>query len=194
MSNYLLTAKTTLLSLRVAHQILSISSRCMLARFCPLTFRKLHLIVADALRVLYHNNTGDIQVDTPEYMGHLARLENDLRDWQNKLPALLKIHFDAAMSRQIGSIDDVYARQGVILFLRYNNCVILLHRPHVFAALGGQQGFTTVAKLMFAGSIDDCMQVSKDTLSTIQVVHSSINHLGAWWYTLHYSIAPRFWN
>lgn len=152
--------------------------------------RKLHLIVGDALRLLYRNNSGDVKVDTPEYMGNLAKLEADLLEWRSKLPALLKIHFDSALTLRIGNMDDMYARQGVILYLRYNNCITLLHRPHVFASLEGKSGQTTLARLTYTGSIDVCMQVSKDTLAAIQKVHSSLNHLGAWWYTLHYSTFP----
>jgi hypothetical protein len=129
-----------------------------------------------------------MKVGTPEYIGHLARLETDLLEWKNNLPVLLKIHFDAALNRRLGILEDVYSRQGVILYLRYNNCMILLHRPHVSAALSGQVGTTTVEMLAFNGSIDLCMKIAKDTLAAIKVVHSSIYHLGAWWYTLHYSI------
>jgi hypothetical protein len=131
-----------------------------------------------------------MKIGTPESIGHLARLETELLEWKNNLPALLKIHFDAALHRRLGNLEDVYARQGVILYLRYNNCMILLHRPHVSAALSGQVGTTTVEMLTFNGSIDLCMQIAKDTLAAIKVVHSSINHLGAWWYTLHYSKLP----
>jgi len=131
-----------------------------------------------------------MKIGTPEYIGHLARLEIELLEWKNNLPALLKIHFDAALERRLGNLEDVYARQGVILYLRYNNLLILLHRPHLSAALSGQVGTATLGMLAFSGSIDLCMQVAKDTLSAIKVVHASINHLGAWWYTLHYSKQP----
>jgi hypothetical protein len=152
--------------------------------------RKLHLIVANALRSLYRNNAGDLAVHSSEYLGNLAQLEQDLLQWRNNLPSLLKIHFDSAHGLRLGSLDDTYARQGVILYLRYNNCVTLLHRPHVFAALCGQSPQTALEMLASTGSINVCMKVSKDTLVTIQSVHSSINHLGAWWYTLYYSISP----
>jgi hypothetical protein len=105
-----------------------------------------------------------MKVGTPEYIGHLARLETELLEWKDNLPALLKIHFDAALNRRLGNLEDVYARQGVILYLRYNNGMILLRRPHISAALSGQVGSTTVGRLASSGSIDLCMQVAKTLL------------------------------
>ena len=55
--------------------------------------------------------------------------------------------------------------------------MILLHWPDVSAALGGQTASATVDMLGFRGSIDVCMQVAKDTLSGIEIVHASVNHL-----------------
>jgi len=142
--------------------------------------------------MLYRNNSGEIKVDTPEFMGNMAKLEQRLFEWRNDLPQFLKAHFDAAVALQLGDIDDVFARLGAFLYLRYNNVVILLHRPYVSAALCGEQLRTTMASTISLSSLEICMQISKDTLSTIAGVHSSINQLCAWWYTVYYSTFPLY--
>ena len=144
---------------------------------------------------------GNIGCDKPlaiiEYVGRLFQLEKQLVEWTRTLPLSLSQQRAESLPPDNREIL-LEERLGVILTLRYHNLRILLHRSFlvyfldqlVQPALESQD----LLLLLQVGpiSVKACVDSAAEIISIVKTITQSTGPrrqmLGAWWFTLYYSM------
>lgn len=167
------------------------------AIFNIFVFRTLYRIMWSIITLFYDGNVGcQNQITVLDAVSHLFKVEQQLVDWERNLPSNIRLR----RRQDVPAAHDSEPTEkfNIVLTLRHHNLRILLHRPMIvrFLDIIGGEDFNNpeVAVLQQIGpnSIQICVQTSMDIVSIVSaiikpgVVRSGM--LGAWWFTLYYSI------
>ena len=152
---------------------------------------------------LYGQNIAcEKETSTIEIVGQLYPIEQRLLEWKGSLPPSLWIVSPSMLSSDIDWLPNLGGvgqgqKLSTILTLRYLNLRLLLHRPILvkfFDYQNDMKSYNEEAMLLQqvgTSSIAQCNQLATEIIS---IVHSAIRVpdsrelLGAWWFTLYYSM------
>lgn len=148
---------------------------------------------------LYASNLGfEVEANVLTIASNVLRIEQQFFNWQSTLEPDLSLVQPQDIS---GATYSLSKKLRVILTLRYHNLRILAYRPYVDLYLRYiEKGYADEEeRLMLAQFGGSNMKASLDSAtSLIKIVHlittsgtSTRRLLGAWWFTLYYSIVAR---
>lgn len=133
-------------------------------------------------------------------------LEQDLFSWERALPESVRLlsldQMHHLRNTTASEFDLVALRFRIILTLRYSNFRVLLHRPvlvRFIDSCGRLQSDPQQLQLLQQLGLNS-IQISMDsTMQIIDFIHDIVHHtdyqhklLGAWWFSLYYSMATAF--
>jgi hypothetical protein len=129
-------------------------------------------------------------------------MENLLAQWVRTLPANMGLR----NSREIpleGHDAEILEQYKIILTLRYHNLRILVHRLvlvrflDICGKVDRDEQDLTLLQQIGSNSIQICVQSSMEIISIVNtIVHSTgirRGFLGAWWFSLYYSMPSAIW-
>lgn len=162
------------------------------------SYSSLHQIMCKVIDTLYNHNIG-CSTATPlaDLASAIHQAEQQLVSWQASLPASLKLISAEELAADSGMLS-LEKKLRVILTLRYHNLRILAHRPVLDRYLQLLQGYipdpheASILWQISHRSKSSCFQSADAIVSVVSTTtHSSSEHrnlLGAWWFTLYYSM------
>ncbi|KAG8352663.1 hypothetical protein FVEN_g9299 [Fusarium venenatum] len=163
----------------------------------------LYRIIGKVITALYGNNLGcDEQASDTITMTAIIQFEQELSDWQDKLPQQLRpcSADELAHRTDTEAQDTTVERFRVILTLRYLNTQLLLHRPTFIRSLSAFHKGSKIPNRN-SGSVNSMqasfdrafIQVAKNILDIIHTALMRPDHgrhlIGAWWFTLYYTFS-----
>ena len=160
------------------------------------------------IELLYGNNIAcSTTPNAPDTIALVYKIESQLSDWQEELPhdfkpvSLADLDFDLLPSEEDAMAEQWRRiRLRFILTLRYTNVRILLHRTVLVKFLdasdSSQDNRDMLLQEIGPNSIQIAMRSAKEIVRLVLLVVQSPAHskrrglLGAWWFSLYYSMAP----
>ena len=171
--------------------------------YCISTIYK---VLHEIIDTLYGQNlacslpTNDVDIVSKAY-----QIENRLSQWQQQLPAEMKlVNAQAIFTQDLppadGSAEDEWRqlRLRFVLTLRYINIRILLHRPVMVKFLEELRHSNTASHspILLQIGTANVQIAAKSSMELIYLVQNALRYangrskwglLGAWWYSLYYS-------
>lgn len=173
------------------------------------TLSTLYKILHTVIDLLYGNNIAcSTSPNAADTIARVYQIESQLVDWQEQLPLDLKLISLADLDlTHLPPEDDSMAEQWrrirlrFVLTLRYANVRTLLHRTVLVKFLEGSEGSqesrdVTLLHGVGTNSIQIAMRSAKEIIRLVHiVVQSPVQSkrrglLGAWWFSLYYSMIP----
>ena len=148
--------------------------------------------MGNAIDLLYDSNLGsEDKILNYELITRVLRMRHLLEEWIEQLPAHMGLIRAENCAAQLGK-DPITDRFRTILTLRYHNLQVLIHRA-VLLRLCDYQDQKILALQDIAGST---VQITTESVTEIInivrfVVEAGLVQqalLGAWWFTLYYSL------
>lgn len=160
------------------------------------------------LDLLYGQNIGcDSPLPVSETVAHIFSLEQQLFSWERSLAHTLQ-PISTARIKNIpqdeisSSVQHSKWKFQVILTLRYLNLRVLLHRPVLvkfIAASTSPECDPHDLKLLQQIGMNSLQICASSAMEIIDIVHEVVSEpgwkrslLGAWWFSLYYSMASHF--
>jgi hypothetical protein len=166
--------------------------------------RQLYVILYKVLDLCYGQNLGlQTSLSTTDSISHILEGQRQLNQWRTQLlPSLgLEIREDFMTREDVKKMDPhsiIRDRFNIVLFVRYHNLRILLHRPRLECFLEAFWHTTNtydqdkrIPMQMDIASVQNCVESAVSIISMVHSISTSTaSHrelLGAWNYSLYYS-------
>lgn len=161
--------------------------------------RRLYDILWRVIKNLYGHNLGNEKAasDT-SVVTYILQLSYELNEWQTSLPSSLALVSASSLeTMKDASADPISQRYRVILTLRHLNTQVLLHRLALTRTLdnacsAAPDHSRSPTSLMEQNFNLSCIRSAEHIISIVHSIltsqHLGKHLVGAWWFTLYYSM------
>jgi hypothetical protein len=170
--------------------------------------RELYVVMYNVIDTCYGQNLGfDHCCTTFHVVSRVLEGDRQLEEWQHQLLPTLGMYVSQkpltpANIENMKPESLTFERFNIVLSLRYHNLRILLHRKFLekFLETSGTEESTNPEKKILRqvgiGSVQNCVESAVIIISTVHSIASATGWhrdlLGAWNYSLYYSMFPHF--